>query len=119
MRKEGCYGYENYKFFRENSEIGPFPPPKTAEKAVENREFQEKTGCRKAKTKIILIDNQRVAEKMKKKCPEVLRGKGKPPIFAVPIERETGCKPRGKEGESDWECSLKEWKDVANTQGFF
>lgn len=32
---------------------------------------------------------------------------------------------RGKRGdplgrrERDWGCSLKEWKDVANTQGFF
>ncbi len=24
-----------------------------------------------------------------------------------------------KERDDDWECSLKEWKDVANTQGFF
>ena len=28
---------------------------------------------------------------------------------------------RGKEerGKNGWGCSLKEWKDVANTQGFF
>ena len=26
---------------------------------------------------------------------------------------------RRDEGERDWESSLKEWKDVANTQGFF
>jgi hypothetical protein len=41
-------------------------------------------------------------------------------IFALPIRKETGAVSKGKErGDGDWGCSLKEWKDVANTQGFF
>jgi hypothetical protein len=40
----------------------------------------------------------------------VIQPIGKKAIFAVPIERET-------EGFGIGESALKEWKDVANTQG--
>ena len=38
-------------------------------------------------------------------------------IFAVPNEREGGRSPGAE--EEVWGSSLKEWKDVANTQGFY
>ena len=57
---------------------------------------------------------------MKKKYVRAIAVYFKKCIFAVPIERETGRVPREKKREGNgWGCSLKEWKDVANTQGFF
>ena len=63
---------------------------------------------------------QLFSKKIKKKYVSAIAVYYKKCIFALPIRKETGAVSKGKErGEIDWGCSLKEWKDVANTQGFF
>lgn len=117
--KRGATDMKITSFSGKTPKSAHFHLRKRLKKRSKTGNFRKKRDAGKQKQKLFSLTISELPKKWKKKCPEVLRGKGKPPIFAVPIERETGCKPRGKEGESDWECSLKEWKDVANTQGFF
>ena len=69
-------------------------------------------GLKSKKVKFFLTDYQQVIGKMNFFWQEEVQRIAKNTIFAVPIERETEQKGIG-------ESTLKEWKDVANTQGKF
>ncbi|MBO7491992.1 MAG: hypothetical protein J6T59_06085 [Bacteroidales bacterium] len=62
--------------------------------------------------KFFLADYQQVDKKSNFFWMEAVQRIAKNAIFAVPIERETEMRGIG-------ESALKEWKDVANTQGKF
>ena len=58
-----------------------------------------------------------IVKKIKKSTRQVNNGMGKTLFLRSQFERETG-RPAETKGRR-LGCSLKEWKDVANTQGFF
>ena len=85
-------------------------------KRAENRRkrafFGVSEGVKIKKMNFFLADYQQVDKKSNFFWMEAVQRIAKNAIFAVPIERETEMRGIG-------ESALKEWKDVANTQGKF
>ena len=64
-----------------------------------------------------MLNNSELVKKSKKSAMEENNGIEKALFLRSQLRGKRGD-PLGRR-ERDWGCSLKEWKDVANTQGFF
>ena len=70
--------------------------------------------------KIISLIIRKIIKKYKKSAWMWLQCIGKSVFLRSQLRGKRGESPeRGRGVWNDWGCSLKEWKDVANTQGFF
>ena len=112
---------QNDVFFRRFSEKTPKRPKKrpekTPKKCVKTRFSAKRSIENRRKRNFFALNISVLYKKVKKSASEVNNRIGKTLFLRSQLRGKRGD-PLGR-GDGDWDSSLKEWKDVANTQGFF